>query len=1347
MKKTLIALSTLFSLLASIVSPAFAVAQTVSPTTQPLVQQADMVYLGKFTVPAYDNANNSLDYGSFGLGMGADGQSIYFGCHDWYDMIARVSIPAIGGTGTVQMPCTAVTNKLAVNPGDVNGFNPGGTLVWNNKLIVTMYPYYDAGGTAVGSHFTMTPNMTSQAGPFRVGALTGSNSSPTDRVGMQSGYMGIVPAEWRSLLGAPAFTGQMGIPIIGRTSFGPSLTVFDPDQLGVSSAATKLLVGYPGEYQTLGGYSQANTLFSGADQLGGAAFPAGTRTVLFVGRHATTFCYGEGTTDPALDRQPVPGWNGQVIYCYDPTSLSKGTHGWPYIHQVWAYDANDLLAVKNGIKNPWDLRPYATWKLSDINNSGSAPSITSATYDPATKKFYMAIGRDIHVYQVNVGTAPTTQQPTADLKVNGSDLPVTINSKTAITLSWSSTNATSCTLTGGLSGTSGTQSVTPTSSTTYTLSCTGAGGTASDSVSVTVNSVTVQSPTADIKANGSDGPISVPATSGVSLTWTSTNATSCSVNPGAYSGLTGTQTTSAIEAGRTFVVSCTGAGGTASDSVVVNPSSTTGGTVNVSTIDQLKTAVANLTSNQTIVLANGTYNLTDALYLPQNISNVTIKGSGRDTTIVQGNGMTGNINFGFWMDNVKGVTISDMTIRNISQHGIIANSGVDNPTFRNLRITDIGDQFIKNNPTNGQGVDNGILENSILEYTTYASDTYTNGLDVHYGKNWVVRGNTFKNFRSNSGLVGPAVLFWNGSSDTIVERNTFINNHRDISLGLDNTKTAQAPVSNGTLTDHARGVIANNFIYRASGQSFFDVPVAVFDSPSTKVYNNTIISSGMYPNSVEYRFSRTTGVDIKNNLIDGLITARDGATATLGNNVINAVSSMFVSPTTGDLHLTSGATSAIDKGVAVSVTNDFDNQTRPLGSAYDVGADETQSSGGTTDTTKPTVTLTAPSSYTAIKGVPILVSADATDNVGVVGVQFKLDGANLNTEDTTSAYSTIWDTTNASEGPHTLTAVARDAAGNTQTSSSVTVTISVPDVGDTTKPTVNVTSPEYNSEANSTISLSAEASDDVGVAGVQFKVDGVSILSEDNVEPYSISWNTSSVSNGSHSVTAVARDLTGNLQESGVVVVRVQNDVVTIVPPTVSLTSPTSGSTVSNTVIVSANAEDDKGVVGVQFKLDGVNLLPEDTTAPYSISWNTLAASNGSHKVTATARDVEGNQTTSDSRSVTVSNSSPTPPPPTSLKVGDKVKTTTTVSVRSSAGGRYLGSQRTGKTGTITSGPGYANSLTWWKVNFASGVDGWVAANYLTKSTVAMTDDDYRKNIANIYLIIKYLQERVAGQN
>jgi hypothetical protein len=97
-------------------------------------------------------------------------------------------------------------------------------------------------------------------------------------------------------------------------------------------------------------------------------------------------------------------------------------------------------------------------------------------------------------------------------------------------------------------------------------------------------------------------------------------------------------------------------------------------------------------------------------------------------------------------------------------------------------------------------------------------------------------------------------------------------------------------------------------------------------------------------------------------------------------------------------------------------------------------------------------------------------------------------------------------------------------------------------------------------------------------------------------------------------------------------------------PPTVSITAPTNGATVSNTVTVSANASDNVGVAGVQFFLDGANLGAEDTAAPYSVSWNTTAATNGSHTLTACARDAAGNQTTSSPITVTVSNTT-TPPP------------------------------------------------------------------------------------------------------
>ena len=99
--------------------------------------------------------------------------------------------------------------------------------------------------------------------------------------------------------------------------------------------------------------------------------------------------------------------------------------------------------------------------------------------------------------------------------------------------------------------------------------------------------------------------------------------------------------------------------------------------------------------------------------------------------------------------------------------------------------------------------------------------------------------------------------------------------------------------------------------------------------------------------------------------------------------------------------------------------------------------------------------------------------------------------------------------------------------------------------------------------------------------------------------------------------------------------------------PTVSVSAPAGGATVTGTVSVSANASDNVGVVGVQFLLDGVNLGAEDTAAPYAVSWNTASASNGSRSLTARARDAAGNQTTSEVVSVTVSNAVPDTTPPT----------------------------------------------------------------------------------------------------
>ena len=101
-------------------------------------------------------------------------------------------------------------------------------------------------------------------------------------------------------------------------------------------------------------------------------------------------------------------------------------------------------------------------------------------------------------------------------------------------------------------------------------------------------------------------------------------------------------------------------------------------------------------------------------------------------------------------------------------------------------------------------------------------------------------------------------------------------------------------------------------------------------------------------------------------------------------------------------------------------------------------------------------------------------------------------------------------------------------------------------------------------------------------------------------------------------------------------------------PPTVSITAPANGATVSGVITLRANASDNQGVAGVQFRLDGNNAGAEDTGAPYEITWDTRSAPNGSHVIGAVARDAAGNSASAAPVTVTVANGPPPPPPPPS---------------------------------------------------------------------------------------------------
>ena len=178
------------------------------------------------------------------------------------------------------------------------------------------------------------------------------------------------------------------------------------------------------------------------------------------------------------------------------------------------------------------------------------------------------------------------------------------------------------------------------------------------------------------------------------------------------------------------------------------------------------------------------------------------------------------------------------------------------------------------------------------------------------------------------------------------------------------------------------------------------------------------------------------------------------------------------------------------------------------------------------DTTPPAVAVTAPTGGTTVLGPSVTVSATASDAVGVTGVQFKLDGANLGSEDTTSPFSIGWDTTPIANGSHVLMAVARDAAGNSTTSAAATVTINNPLPN--RAPTMTQPANQASAEGSAT-SLALVASDPDGNP-LTFSATGLPGGLAINASTGVISGTPTLTSAGAYTVTATVSD--GSLSQS-----------------------------------------------------------------------------------------------------------------------------------------------------------------------------------------------------------------------
>ncbi len=293
--------------------------------------------------------------------------------------------------------------------------------------------------------------------------------------------------------------------------------------------------------------------------------------------------------------------------------------------------------------------------------------------------------------------------------------------------------------------------------------------------------------------------------------------------------------------------------------------------------------------------------------------------------------------------------------------------------------------------------------------------------------------------------------------------------------------------------------------------------------------------------------------------------------------------------------------------------------------AYDANIRVKQVSFLSSDTTPPTVALSSPGPSATVSGT-IAVSATASDNVGIVGVQFKLDGASLGAEDTTSPYSVSWNTTTATNGSHTLTAVARDAAGNSATSSSVSVTVNNV-IADTTPPTISgVSSSGVTTIGASIVWTTNEASTSQVNYGPTTAYGQTTALDSALVTSHPVALSGLTASTLYH-YRVRSKDAAGN-EAIGTDTTFTTAPPPDTTPPTGSVTI-NGGATATNntTVTLTLSATDDRGTVAqMQYSNDGATFA---AAQPYTTSaqW-TLTTGGGQKTVYVKFKDAAGNWST-----------------------------------------------------------------------------------------------------------------------
>ncbi|MEM7391096.1 MAG: right-handed parallel beta-helix repeat-containing protein, partial [Verrucomicrobiota bacterium] len=377
---------------------------------------------------------------------------------------------------------------------------------------------------------------------------------------------------------------------------------------------------------------------------------------------------------------------------------------------------------------------------------------------------------------------------------------------------------------------------------------------------------------------------------------------------------------------------------------------TTGTVYNVHDVASLSSALSAANAAgvpATILLADNTYQLGGFILAIRSPGLIVRSQSGnRDAVVLRGpDEGPGATQAHIFLVEADNVTIADVTLGYCRNHGVQIRGeapwDVAGTRIHNCRIVNCNEQFIKGSGGAGEtiGATDGLIQHCLFEFTSgWAYQFYTGGIDIHRGVNWIVRDNLFRHIRNPTALPNiaeHAIHFWNRAGvpqNITVERNWIINCDRGIGFGL---SSFDGGFQGGS------SVIRNNMVVNDGAGGHTDVGLGLEHANDVRVENNTVYIP-TYWAPIEYRFTSTSNILFRNNLVNSPIQLRNNAPPAAFSNNIDAVqTNWFADIPNGDLRLTPAAAPAINGGVPLPhLEDDLCGGFRPALGRWDVGADE-----------------------------------------------------------------------------------------------------------------------------------------------------------------------------------------------------------------------------------------------------------------------------------------------------------------------------------------------------------------------------------------------------------------------